>query len=68
MLRRTEDDSPGVYTLGYQSSYKINFVMQIASREVPEFVSRLRLSRERVNHECEGMPVLYSRVSLFVLL
>jgi len=34
--------------------------MHIASRELPEFVSLLRLFQERYSYECGGMPVLYS--------
>jgi hypothetical protein len=59
----SDDDSPGVYALVYWSSYKRNFVIQIASRELSEFVSLLRWSRERIHRECGGMPVLYSCVS-----
>jgi len=59
----SDDDSPGVYALGYQRSYKRNFSMHIASRELPELVSLLRLSQERIRRECGGMPVLYSCVS-----
>lgn len=59
----SDDDSPGVYAPGFRSSYKRNFVMHIASRELPEYMSRLRLSQERIRHECGGMPVLYSCVS-----
>jgi hypothetical protein len=59
----SDDHSPGVYAPGYRSSYKRNFVMQIASRELPEFVSLLRLPQERIHHECGGMPMLYCCVS-----
>lgn len=37
--------------------------MQIASRELLEFVSLVRLSQERIHHECGGMLVFYSCVS-----
>ena len=37
--------------------------MQIASQELPEFVALLRLSQERIHHECGGTHVLYSCVS-----
>lgn len=37
--------------------------MHIASRELPEFVSLLRLFQERYSYKCGGMPVLYSCVS-----